>query len=1673
MNCQYHQNTLSGGGKNPSLEPQFMPPLLTGKGNDYRHILERASLFQASGQSYSQTVSIIIPAYNRCQLLANTLAALTHQTYPAHLTEIIVVDDGSDDAIFAVIKKYESRLNLYYARQADAGYQLSAARNIGVRFATGDAIVIMDADILPLEQDIENYMRVLHVTDNAILLGHRKYVNSSGITDDAILENIETAKQLPSIQPDNDVAPANKNQEGDIVDWRFSAYEKTNYLIDDLWPFHKVVGATFALPRSLLDKAGYFDEEFNAWGCEDNEFGYRLYNEGAYFIPMLDVLALHQEPLDGIVKTDSQNYRKMGFDKMRLVRSRKSPAPIHRLYLPGEKFDIPKVSLYIPAYNAATYIVDAVQSCLKQNFEDMEVVVCDDGSTDNTLELLEKHFTQNPKVRWVAQQHGGIGSAINTAMQMCRGMYIGQLDAEDLLKPDAVRECVKVLDGQLVDAVYTDYEYIDGQGKYIRDSITRELFSRELIMRGIDVGRFGMFRKRLWARTNGANELLPHVATFELWMKLSRHGEIAHIHQTLCSVRWHGDNNPITLLSNQQIQDAYLNSSDSPQALLQSGLQAFKDKQYLLALQCYMRVLQQPQATPNERIRAYQEAINTSKKADWPVDADWWIERFERAYPDNVQAILQQAGILQKQRKWQESLDKYLHLLGVSPDNLWGLVCGGQCLMELGESERAKEFYAKALGLNPDVANIYVMASASLKKQGHLEAAETWVNRGLELFPENAQLLLGSADLFRQRKDWDNALARLDKLLEHYPYDKSGLLKKADTLQQLANLCRQTGQHEKALEYLKRALSLSVNPVLLFEQGNVLVHLGQFDEAEAAYQRLSQEFPDSVKGIIGLVNLDTIHKRDEEALRKLDRALACFPDEAELYLRKLHLLTLQQNYDACQYMLEIAREKFPDNARIKFAEAQQCKRNFDFQRAAGLYQELLADDPMDTGVNFAYVDCLVQMGKLDEAKAILLELSANPQCILNPRFIDLCAYALDRSDIKSWKVMADTMLDTHLSRPFAVKYINLLQDKGLVRQALDFIEAMKEKAQPVDLRLYITSLFEQQRLENTLLLESSGHSANLERQFELSEARVHALISETVCNHPDAAVREWYALNRKLLETIRTAYQGYYMATNAIPAEALAIARRIIGCIQQKQPFSMLRLGDGEGRFFDYDEAMQPFQEQDQVHIQKLWWGEDLRIQHQAEVMAHYRRAVENADIIGIPDYQCLLTIVNIDTVGEVMDTPAGRGARGYLMVNRYLAAKAGDDGFRNKTITSSFIHHHLQMWGLYDLIFSHLDSCSVVTCHQGIGTYLQDRFSLDVRSVYAIPAEHKYTEMMGHERQTRHYPEVYEALCESITVAYPGEVFLVAAGFLGKIYCNLIKEKGGIALDIGSTVDYWLSFETRNAMFVLDNRNRLSLFYQYLGQGTSLQHFYGTLPEVGTDDGELIHYWINLDRDVERRVCTERQFARLGMANQRVSGITPDRLPTIIGPVSGNYNLKPAEYGCLCAHLLAMQLGIERGQDYFVVQEDDVIIPHSLNIPALLATAPADWEILQLHTINADAVDDLSRLYRTGECWAQWQKKHMGTAMYVINKTAAQKILTDFYGNNGLDVSACEFKPVADLLIYTHVRTYTLTFPVLITEDFTSNIHLNHLMQHQESSRVVKKIHLLPGKYFGEKGRI
>src|SRR5438067_12061163 len=96
----------------------------------------------------------------------------------------------------------------------------------------------------------------------------------------------------------------------------------------------------------------------------------------------------------------------------------------------------PLVSILIPAYNAELWIAETIRSALAQNWPRKEIIIVDDGSTDQTLSIARQFASKTVSV--IAQKNQGAAAARNKAFQLCQADYIHWLDADDLLSPDKV-----------------------------------------------------------------------------------------------------------------------------------------------------------------------------------------------------------------------------------------------------------------------------------------------------------------------------------------------------------------------------------------------------------------------------------------------------------------------------------------------------------------------------------------------------------------------------------------------------------------------------------------------------------------------------------------------------------------------------------------------------------------------------------------------------------------------------------------------------------------------------------------------------------------------------------------------------------------------------------------------------------------------------------------------------------------------------------------------------------------------------------------------------------------------------------------------------------------------------------------------------------------------------------
>src|SRR5262245_52586381 len=123
------------------------------------------------------------------------------------------------------------------------------------------------------------------------------------------------------------------------------------------------------------------------------------------------------------------------------------------------------VSIVIPCYNGARYVGAAIESCLRQTYSLLEVIVVDDASPDCCAEIADRYARQNGRVRVIRRgKNGGVSRAFNSGFRAARGEYYARLAQDDLFREDAIALLLQYLtDRPELGLVYADMQIVDEQ----------------------------------------------------------------------------------------------------------------------------------------------------------------------------------------------------------------------------------------------------------------------------------------------------------------------------------------------------------------------------------------------------------------------------------------------------------------------------------------------------------------------------------------------------------------------------------------------------------------------------------------------------------------------------------------------------------------------------------------------------------------------------------------------------------------------------------------------------------------------------------------------------------------------------------------------------------------------------------------------------------------------------------------------------------------------------------------------------------------------------------------------------------------------------------------------------------------------------------------------------------
>ena len=308
------------------------------------------------------SVSVVVPAYGARRFLPAVLAGLVAQTYPAHLLEVVVVDDGPDELCLPELRPEGTRVV-----RVEQGWGRANACHTGALGADGDVLHWLDADMVAERHEVEAQTRWHHLVDHAVVLGDKWFVDPGpvlALTPDQVRDTV-ARDGLGALY-----APEQRQSH----DWVEEIFSRTDRLRLAGWNALRThTGATASVRRDLYLDSGGLDPTLRLG--EDIALGARLGATGAVFVPDAEALSWHLGQTHVMSRRDEINAYNDPFlaDAAPVLRAKRHP---------GRTYREPYLEVVLDTRGhpsaAVTATVDAV---LASSLHDLTVTLLGDWST--------------------------------------------------------------------------------------------------------------------------------------------------------------------------------------------------------------------------------------------------------------------------------------------------------------------------------------------------------------------------------------------------------------------------------------------------------------------------------------------------------------------------------------------------------------------------------------------------------------------------------------------------------------------------------------------------------------------------------------------------------------------------------------------------------------------------------------------------------------------------------------------------------------------------------------------------------------------------------------------------------------------------------------------------------------------------------------------------------------------------------------------------------------------------------------------------------------------------------------------------------------------------------------------------------------------------------------------
>lgn len=206
----------------------------------------------------------------------------------------------------------------------------------------------------------------------------------------------------------------------------------------------------------------------------------------------------------------------------------------------------PTVTVILPTFNRAAMLPTAIESILSQTYRDFELIVVDDGSTDDTRAAVAA--IEDPRLRYSAQQHTGVAAAMNRGLALAGGAFIARLDSDDESFPEFLATQLAALEAHpSAGLAYARGEVVDGEGRPTGETWGARLrypgeTLRSMVWGDAVCNITVLARRECFEQAGGYDESLATSEDWDMWLRIARHWDFVFVDRVLARIHRHSGN---------------------------------------------------------------------------------------------------------------------------------------------------------------------------------------------------------------------------------------------------------------------------------------------------------------------------------------------------------------------------------------------------------------------------------------------------------------------------------------------------------------------------------------------------------------------------------------------------------------------------------------------------------------------------------------------------------------------------------------------------------------------------------------------------------------------------------------------------------------------------------------------------------------------------------------------------------------------------------------------------------------------------------------------------------------------------------------------------------------------------------------------------------------------------